>query len=99
MKIIRNIFRRKIRGAPTIFGTAIGIFALVVMGSLAEKLHKLVQGALDYYGIRITIQDSKTGMSFFGLIIPKSQRLAVELSSSAAEKSKVKYRLFCNKFS
>jgi len=66
MKIIRNIFRRKIRGALTIFGIAIGIFALVVMGSLAEKLNKLVQGGLDYYGTRITIQDSKTSMSFFG---------------------------------
>ncbi|OGY22933.1 MAG: hypothetical protein A2172_03290 [Candidatus Woykebacteria bacterium RBG_13_40_15] len=66
MKIIRNIFRRKIRGALTIFGIAIGIFALVVMGSLAEKLNKLVQGGLEYYGTRITVQDAKSGMSFFG---------------------------------
>src|SRR4030043_547369 len=66
MKIIRNIFRRKIRGALTIFGIAIGIFALVVMGSLAEKLNKLVSGGLEYYGSRITVQDAKSGISFFG---------------------------------
>ncbi|OGY22849.1 MAG: hypothetical protein A2Y57_02840 [Candidatus Woykebacteria bacterium RBG_13_40_7b] len=66
MKTLRSIFRRKVRALLTIFGIAIGIFALVVMGSLAEKLNKLVQGGLDYYGTRITVQDSKTSMSFFG---------------------------------
>jgi len=65
MKTLRSIFRRKIRAGLTIFGIAIGIFALVVMGSLAEKLNKLVTGGLDYYGSRITVQDSKSGMSFW----------------------------------
>jgi len=66
MKILRSIFRRKVRAGLTIFGIAIGIFALVVMGSLAEKLNKLVTGGLEYYGTRITVQDAKSGMSFFG---------------------------------
>src|SRR4030066_2404366 len=65
MKTLRSIFRRKVRALLTIFGIAIGIFALVVMGALAEKLNKLVTGGLDYYGTRITVQDSKSGMSFW----------------------------------
>jgi len=65
MKILRSIFRRKIRASLTIFGIAIGIFAFVVMGSMAEKLNKLVSGGLDYYGTRITVQDAKAQMSFF----------------------------------
>jgi putative ABC transport system permease protein len=66
MKTLRSIFRRKVRALLTIFGIAIGIFALVVMGSLAEKLNKLVAGGLEYYGTRITVQDAKSGASFFG---------------------------------
>jgi putative ABC transport system permease protein len=66
MKTLRNIFRRKVRAGLTIFGIAIGIFALVVMGSLAEKLNKLVTGGLEYYGTRITVQDASSGMSFYG---------------------------------
>lgn len=66
MKTLRSIFRRKVRALLTIFGIAIGIFALVVMGSLAEKLNKLIAGGLEYYGTRITVQDAKSGMSFFG---------------------------------
>ncbi|OGY22683.1 MAG: hypothetical protein A2126_01250 [Candidatus Woykebacteria bacterium GWB1_45_5] len=66
MKTLRSIFRRKVRSTLTIFGIAIGIFALVVMGSMAEKLNKLVGGGLEYYGTRITVQDAKSGMSFFG---------------------------------
>src|SRR4030042_6910568 len=65
MKILRSIFRRKIRASLTIFGISIGIFAFVVMGSMAEKLNKLVSGGLDYYGTRITVQDAKAQMSFF----------------------------------
>lgn len=60
MKTLRSIFRRKVRSTLTIFGIAIGIFALVVMGSMAEKLNKLITGGLEYYGTRITVQDAKS---------------------------------------
>ncbi len=49
MRILRNIFRRKLRAFLTIFGIAIGVFALVVMGSIAEKLTLLVDGGVEYY--------------------------------------------------
>ena len=66
MKVLKSIFRRKVRALLTISGIAIGIFALVVMGSMAEKLNKLVSGGIEYYGSRITVQDAKTQFGFFG---------------------------------
>ena len=44
MRTLRNIFRRKLRAFLTIFGIAIGVLALVVMGAIAEKLTLLVEG-------------------------------------------------------
>lgn len=58
MKILRSIFRKKLRAALTIFGIAIGIFALVVMGSMSEKLNLLIAGGLKYYESRIIVQES-----------------------------------------
>jgi putative ABC transport system permease protein len=66
MKTLRSIFRRKVRALLTVFGIAIGIFALVVMGSMAEKLNRLVSGGVEYYGTRITVQDAKAQFGFFG---------------------------------
>ena len=38
MRTVKNVFRRKLRAFLTIFGITIGVFALVVMGSMAEKI-------------------------------------------------------------
>lgn len=64
-KAFKNIFRKKGRGILTVFGISIGIFALVVMGSLSEKLNLLVKGGLEFYGSRITVQDPSQS-DFFG---------------------------------
>ncbi|MEX0616932.1 MAG: ABC transporter permease [Candidatus Woykebacteria bacterium] len=64
MKILRSIFRKKLRAALTVFGIAIGIFAFVVMGSMSEKLNLLIEGGLDYYGSRIIVQESASLFSF-----------------------------------
>jgi len=48
LEIIRNIFRRKLRTSLTIFGIAIGIFALTVMGAMAEKMNLLTTGGIKY---------------------------------------------------
>lgn len=64
MKILRSILRKKLRAGLTIFGIAIGIFAFVVMGSMAEKLNLLVSGGLDYYGSRIIVQEGASLFSF-----------------------------------
>jgi putative ABC transport system permease protein len=56
MRILRNIFRRKLRAFLTIFGISIGVFSLVVMGALAEKLTLLVDGGMKYYAGKVVVQ-------------------------------------------
>jgi len=55
MRVLRNIFRRKLRAFLTIFGISIGVFALVVMGALAEKLTLLVDGGMKYYAGKVVV--------------------------------------------
>lgn len=55
MRILRNVFRRKLRAFLTIFGIAIGVFGLVVMGSIAEKLQLLVDGGTTYYADKVIV--------------------------------------------
>ncbi|HET6350516.1 MAG TPA: FtsX-like permease family protein [Coriobacteriia bacterium] len=62
MRIIRNIFRRRLRAFLTIFGISIGVFSLVVMGALAEKLTLLVDGGMKYYAGKVVVSSS-TGIS------------------------------------
>jgi putative ABC transport system permease protein len=66
MQILKNVFRRKLRAALTITGIVIGILALVMMGSIAEKLTLLVNGGVKYYGDKVSIVDnSGQSMSAF----------------------------------
>ena len=53
MRLLRNVFRRKLRAFLTIFGITIGVFALVVMGGIAEKLNLLVEGGVRYYADKV----------------------------------------------
>lgn len=55
MRLLKNIFRRKLRAFLTIFGISIGVFALVVMGALAEKLTLLVDGGMQYYEGKVVV--------------------------------------------
>jgi putative ABC transport system permease protein len=55
MQILRNVFRRKLRVFLTIFGITIGVLALVVMGSMAEKINLLVSGGTRYYADKVTV--------------------------------------------
>jgi putative ABC transport system permease protein len=61
-EIIKNMFRRKTRTMLTIFGITIGIFAFVVMGSMAEKINLLVNGGTQYYSDKVTVAESTGGM-------------------------------------
>lgn len=61
MKILKNVFRRKARAFLTIFGIVIGILALVLMGSIAEKLTLLVDGGIQYYGDKVAVSDATAG--------------------------------------
>ncbi|MBN2247517.1 MAG: ABC transporter permease [Coriobacteriia bacterium] len=55
MRVLRSVFRRKMRALLTIFGITIGVLALVVMGSIAEKLSLLVDGGSDYYADKVIV--------------------------------------------
>lgn len=64
MRVLRNIFRRKLRAFLTIFGITIGVLALVVMGSIAEKLQVLVDGGVDYYADKVIVSGSSSLAGF-----------------------------------
>jgi putative ABC transport system permease protein len=61
---IRNILRRKLRTGLTILGIVIGVFALTVMGALAEKLNVLVDGGDEYFRTRIFVFDQSAASGF-----------------------------------
>ena len=60
MRFLRNIFRRRLRAFLTIFGITIGVFALVVMGSMAEKINLLIDGGTRYYSDKVIVADGST---------------------------------------
>lgn len=64
MRVLRNIFKRKLRAFLTIFGITIGVLALVVMGSIAEKLQVLVDGGVDYYADKVMVSGSSSLAGF-----------------------------------
>jgi putative ABC transport system permease protein len=49
MRLVRDLARRKLRSTLTITGIAIGIMALVVFGSMANKMNALITGGSKYY--------------------------------------------------
>jgi len=63
---LRNLWRHRLRTSLTVLGITIGIFALVVLGALAEKVNSLVQGGEEYLSNRIAITDKGGGHPFFG---------------------------------
>jgi putative ABC transport system permease protein len=49
MRLLRDLGRRKLRSGLTITGIAIGIAALVIFGSMANKMNALISGGSKYY--------------------------------------------------
>ncbi|MDD3887705.1 MAG: ABC transporter permease [Patescibacteria group bacterium] len=72
LEILRNLWRRKFRTLLTIFGIAIGIFAFTVMGSMALKLNKMIDGGKKYITGQITIAPKGTDfmMGQMGAMLP-----------------------------
>ncbi len=88
MRTFRNVFRRKFRAFLTIFGITIGIFALVVMGSLAEKITLMVNGGTRFYADKVTLSQGANGGFSSSPIsvdtIPRIQALdGVQLASAS----------------
>jgi putative ABC transport system permease protein len=55
IKTFRNMGRRKVRTGLTMFGIAIGVFALTIMGAMSENFANILDGAerLSYHVIQI----------------------------------------------
>lgn len=64
MEILRNMWRRKFRTFLTIFGIVIGMFAFTVMGSMALKFNKMIDGGKRFITGQITIMPK--GGSYMG---------------------------------
>ncbi len=63
---LRNIWRRKARATLTIFGVAIGVFALTTMGSLALYFNQTLDSVLDYYSSRVAVTAAGGGSTEHG---------------------------------
>jgi putative ABC transport system permease protein len=61
MQLFRNLARRRLRTALTITGITIGIWALVVFSSMANKVDALVGGGSAYYAGKIVVSDGGFG--------------------------------------
>ncbi|MFN2484584.1 MAG: ABC transporter permease [Candidatus Limnocylindria bacterium] len=61
IRLLRNLARRKLRTSLTILGITIGIWALVVFSSMANKINALVAGGSEYYANKIIVTDASGG--------------------------------------
>jgi len=60
IEILRNMWRRKFRTFLTVVGISVGIFAFTVMGSMALKLNKMIDGGKKYITGQISIMPKGT---------------------------------------
>jgi putative ABC transport system permease protein len=60
MRLLRQLTRRKLRTALTILGITIGIWALVVFSSMANKINALVEGGSQYFAGKIIVFDASS---------------------------------------
>jgi putative ABC transport system permease protein len=61
MQLLRNLARRRLRTGLTITGITIGIWALVVFSSMANKVGTMVGGGSAYYADKIVVSDGGFG--------------------------------------
>ncbi len=78
MHYLRNLGRRKLRTTLTVLGITIGIWALVVFGSMANKITALVHGGSTYYADKVIVTDSSGGTGGFSAV-PMSMAVADQL--------------------
>ncbi len=63
MRPLRNLARRRLRTVLTVTGITIGIWALVVFGSMANRISAIVAMGSDYYAGKIVVTDKSGGAS------------------------------------
>lgn len=59
MRLVRELSRRKLRTALTIIGITIGIWALVVFSSMANKINGLVGQGSEFYTDKVIVTDGE----------------------------------------
>jgi putative ABC transport system permease protein len=77
MRLLRDLARRKLRSFLTITGIAIGIMALVVFGSMANKMNALIDGGSKYYADKDVVS---VGNMYSGNFQPLSVSDAARIS-------------------
>src|SRR6516165_5751463 len=65
MRYLRDLARRPVRTTLTILGITIGIWALVVFGSMANKINAMVEGGSSYYADKPSLSDSTGSLGGF----------------------------------
>jgi putative ABC transport system permease protein len=60
MRLLRQLTRRKLRTTLTILGITIGIWALVVFSSMANKINALVAGGSEYFAGKVLVTDASS---------------------------------------
>lgn len=68
MSLLRNLGRRKLRTTLTVLGIVIGIWALVVFSSMANKINELVASGSDYYVGKVVVSDGSSSGLGIGLV-------------------------------
>lgn len=66
--MLRSLSRRKLRTALTVLGITVGIWALIVMSAMANKLTALVDGGSTYFDNKIVVTDATNPAFGFGLV-------------------------------
>jgi putative ABC transport system permease protein len=68
MTLLRELGRRKLRTALTVMGITIGIWALVVFSSMANKINAFVASGSDYYVGKVLVSDGSSSGIGIGLV-------------------------------
>ena len=67
MRLMRQLLRRKLRTTLTILGITIGIWALVVFSSMANKINGLVASSSEYFAGKILVTDAANTATGLGI--------------------------------
>ncbi|MDE2802850.1 MAG: ABC transporter permease [Chloroflexota bacterium] len=66
--MLRSLMRRKLRTTLTVLGITVGIWALMVMSAMANKLTALVDGGSTYFDDKILVSDATNPAFGFGYV-------------------------------
>jgi putative ABC transport system permease protein len=66
--LLRELGRRKLRTTLTVLGITIGIWALVVFSSMANKINSFVASGSDYYVGKVLVSDGSSSGIGIGLV-------------------------------